>query len=296
VDTQTPAVVVGLDRSAPGRAALEFAADTAQRRRLPLRLIHAFEPSQYDVLPHVGLTKDAHGVLRNSAQRLVDETVELLGVAYPELTVSVRLEPGSAVQMLVEESLHADVIVLGSRGTGGFVDLVVGSTTMHVASLAHCPVIAVPAPIDDHLARHGVVVGVDGSELSETAIEFALRTASELKENVIALHAWTQPAQLGVGVMLPLVYDPVLVNDEEQLVMAESMAGWSEKFPDVAVEHRVVRDHPVHALVEAADSARLLVVGSRGRGSLRSLLLGSVSHGVLHHATGPVAVVHAHTG
>jgi nucleotide-binding universal stress UspA family protein len=95
--------------------------------------------------------------------------------------------------------------------------------------------------------------------------------------------------------MLPLVYDPVLVNDEEQLVMAESMAGWSEKFPDVAVEHRVVRDHPVHALVGAADNARLLVVGSRGRGSLRSLLLGSVSHGVLHHATSPVAVVHAHT-
>ena len=96
--------------------------------------------------------------------------------------------------------------------------------------------------------------------------------------------------------MLPLVNDPRLVNDEERVAMAESMAGWSEKYPDVKVEHRVVRDHPVHALVAAAGHAQLLVVGSRGRGTLRSLLLGSVSHGVLHHATGPVAVVHPPTG
>jgi nucleotide-binding universal stress UspA family protein len=70
------------------------------------------------------------------------------------------------------------------------------------------------------------------------------------------------------------------------------MAGWQEKYPDVSVDHRVVYGHPVPALVAAASEARLLVVGSRGRGPLRSIVLGSVSHGALHRATGPVAVVH----
>jgi nucleotide-binding universal stress UspA family protein len=92
--------------------------------------------------------------------------------------------------------------------------------------------------------------------------------------------------------MMPLVYDPALVANEEKRVLAESMAGWSEKYPDVQVEYQILPGHPVQALVIGAATSSLLVVGSRGRGSLRSLLLGSVSHGVLHHTRGPVAVVH----
>jgi nucleotide-binding universal stress UspA family protein len=107
----------------------------------------------------------------------------------------------------------------------------------------------------------------------------------------VALHAWTDPARLGPEVMLPLVYDPALVADEEGLVLAGSMTGWAEKYPDVRIENKVTRGHAVHALITEARHARLLVVGSRGRGSVRSMI-GSVSHGVLHHATGPVAVVH----
>jgi nucleotide-binding universal stress UspA family protein len=161
-----------------------------------------------------------------------------------------------------------------------------------VATHAHCPVVAVPRTPVDAPARHGVVVGVDGSELSEAAIEFAFQMASETRENLTALHAWYDPAPTGDGLMMPLVYDPVLVEKEEELVLAESMAGWSEKYPDVEVEHKVVQGHPGHALVTVAATATLLVVGSRGRGALTSLLLGSVSHGVLHHASGPVAIVH----
>ena len=92
--------------------------------------------------------------------------------------------------------------------------------------------------------------------------------------------------------MMPLGYDPVMAARDERLVLAESMAGWQEKFPDVSVEHLVVLGHPVPTLVSRSTQARLLVVGSRGHSALRSLVLGSVSHGVLHHATGPVAVVH----
>jgi nucleotide-binding universal stress UspA family protein len=91
--------------------------------------------------------------------------------------------------------------------------------------------------------------------------------------------------------MVPLGYDPATAAREERLVLAESMAGWQERFPDVKVVHSVVLGHPVPSLVSRAAGARLLVVGSRGRSSVRSLVLGSVSHGVLHHASGPVAVV-----
>jgi nucleotide-binding universal stress UspA family protein len=258
---------------------------------MPLRLVHAFEPSQYAVRPIIGWTPSIEGVMRNAAERLLDEAVEVLGLVYPDLDVSVRLQPGSATQTLLEESERASLVVLGSRGTGGFAGLLIGSTTLHVAAHAHCPVVAVPAADDVTPARRGVVVGVDGSELSERAIDFAFQAASETHEDLVALHAWTDPAQMGGGVMMPLVYDPALVSEEERLSLAESMAGWPEKYPDVPVEHKVVRDHPVRALVAQAANARLLVVGSRGRGEVRSLVLGSVSHGVLHHATCPVAVV-----
>lgn len=289
--TRERSVVVGLDRSDAGRAAVEHAAELAVRRNLPLRLVHAFEPSQYDVRPRVTWTPDMHGVLRNAAQRLVDDTVEVLTVVYPTLRLTTRLQAGSAVETLVDESRSAEVVVVGSRGSGGFYDLLVGSTTLHLASHACCPVVAVPAPAPGEPERHGVVVGVDGSPLSEHAVALAFEAADELHEDLTALHAWTDPSSAGAGVMVPLVYDPALVNAEERVVMAEAMAGWSEKFPDVTVRHIVVRDHPVPALVEASATARLLVVGCRGRGPLRSALLGSVSHGVLHRSTCPVMVV-----
>lgn len=285
-------VVVGVDRSDPARAAVEYAADLARRRHLRLSVVHAYEPSQYTVRPTVGWEPQIEGVMRNSAQRVLDDTVEVLGMAYPELDVTSRLEAGSPVAALLDESKTAESVVLGSRGAGGFAGLLLGSTTLHVAAHAECPVIAVPSPPDDEQPRHGVVVGVDGSELSTTAIEFALREASSVGEPLRAVHTWTDPSQVGPGAMLPLVYDATLVHKEELRVLAESMAGWAEKFPDVTIELKVVRGHPVRTLVTEAAGARLLVVGSHGRGAVRSVVLGSVGHGVLHHATGPVAVVH----
>ena len=283
---QERTVVVGLDRSDAGRAAVEYAAELAVRRHLPLRLVHAYEPSQYDVRPQPGVPPKLHGVVHNASQRLVDETIEVLSVVYPAVEISSRLQPGSAVDLLVEESTAAAAIVVGCRGSGGFTDLIVGSTTLHLTSRAHCPVVAVPAPRSGEPTRHGVVVGVDGSDVSIEAIEAAFQAAAEMEEPLLALHAAPDPAP---ALMLPLAYDPVY--EDERTVMTEAMATWVEKYPDVRVAQRVVRDHPVRALVQASAGARLLVVGSRGRGSVKSALLGSVSHGVLHHATGPVEVV-----
>lgn len=284
-------VVVGVDRSDTGLAAVQYGADLASRRKLPLRVMHAFEPSQYAVHAVVQGPLNVEAVLRKSAQRLLDDTLEVLSAVYPDLEVQALLEEGSETEMLLRESEHADSIVLGSRGVGGFADLVIGSTTLHVVSHARCPVIAVPFPTGDEESREGVVVGVDGSEVSEAAIQFAFEVAAVTGEPLRAVHVWHDPTRTGVGLLMPSILDQADVLREERLALAKSMSGWRQKFPEVKVEELVVPGHPISVLAAAAEEARLLVVGSHGRGSIRSLVLGSVSHGVLHHASGAVAVV-----
>ena len=135
---------------------------------------------------------------------------------------------------------------------------------------------------------------MDGSAVSEDAIGYAFEAASGFGEPLTAVHAWYDATRTGAGRMMPLGYDPAEVLVEERLALAESIAGWQEKFPDVEARTMVVLGRPVPTLIHASRDARLLVVGCRGRGSVRSIVLGSVSHGVLIRATVPVAVVHRH--
>lgn len=290
--TQRSTVVVGIDDSDHARAAVGYAAALADRRSLSLRVVHSSESADPYVRASIDGMQAVEQALRKAAQHFAQSVADEVASSHPGLDVSTRVSPDSPVTVLLEESEDAETLVLGSHGAGGFVGHLLGSTTLQVASHAHCPVIAVPAPSPDDAARRGVVVGVDGSELSQAAVEYGLRMASELGEPLVAVHTWSQPASLGPGQVMPPVYDAAVVEREEELVLAESLAGWAEKFPDVRIESRVVHGHPVRSLVREAAAARLLVVGSRGRGAVRSLVLGSVSHGVLHHATGPVAVVH----
>lgn len=287
---RTRAVVVGLDGSAHDTAVVAFASGLAMRRHLPLRLVHALsiEPSRED------WTADVMKELRIQAEAMMERTVAALKGRSPALAVTTRIESGFPVRLLVDESAGADTVVIGTRGAGGFTNLVLGSTALHFVSRARCPVVAVPTAGDTSARRHGVVVGLDGSPESQAALEFGFLTAAELSEPLVAVHVWSDPVQLSPRALVPVVYEPLLAAEAQRgsLTLSEALAGWTEKFPDVAVQRRLVQGHPVQVLLTEAAAATMLVVGTRGHGALRSML-GSVSHGLLHHARIPVAVVHA---
>lgn len=288
-------IVIGHDGSSGADAALAWGLGLARRHRAPVRIVRAFEPSMYAAGLSGGYGATVVAELRAASERELLAAQDRSRAAYPDLEVTGVFLLGNPEHELVALSEHADTVVVGSRGAGAFHTLLAGSTTMSVASRARCTVVAVPHDDTRPDAGHGIVVGVDGSELSQGAVAYAFAQASELREPLTAVHAWIEPVTASVlGVALPLVHDPVGYAHDQDVLLAESLAGWSEKYPDVAVTRRVVHGHTVPALVEAARDARLLVVGCRGRGAVASILLGSVGHGVLHLATCPVAVVHTH--
>ncbi len=285
-------VVAAVDGSPASQAAVGWATRMAERRGAPLLLLRVFEASMFDVRLGGGYDVGVLSDLFRDATRQLEETAKVLRRAHPDLDISTRIVDGDARFLLSETTREADALVLGSRGASGFQTLVAGSTAMHVASHGHCTVVIVPMHAADAEPGHGIVAGVDGSAVSEAAVAFAFREASERHEPLIAVHSWVDPATYGASLAVPLVPDPEGFAQEQELALAESLAGWSEKYPDVEVRRRVVHGQPVQTLVDAAAGAQLLVVGSRGRGAVRSALLGSVSHGVAHLATCPVAVVH----
>ncbi|MQS37876.1 universal stress protein, partial [Streptomyces katsurahamanus] len=141
-----------------------------------------------------------------------------------------------------------------------------------------------------------VLLAVDGSPQAEAAVGFAFAEASLRGAELVALHAWSGWTGRGdddPGHPQNLVDDAGRLGDTEERVLAEALAGWQAKYPDVTVRRDLVRKSARQALIEASEEAQLLVVGARGRGGFTGLLLGSVSQAVLHHAHCPVAVVRA---
>ncbi|MFJ2473813.1 universal stress protein [Streptomyces sp. NPDC087659] len=284
-------VVVGVDGSAAGLAAAEEAAREARWRGAALRVVHAFIWSRMRVPLGPSSYGPPEGGLRNLADRLVAEAVERAVATAPEVEVGSVVVPGEPLTVLEAESRGAELVVVGSRGTGGFVGLMVGSTAVHLAAHGRCPVLVVREG-----SRPGgpVVVGVDGSPAGEAAVDFAFAEAALCGAGVLALHAWTPwnaPLPPPQDPSMPYANPPGAVTEAEERLLAEALAGRRETYPGVPVEHRLVRGDTRKALIEASGSARILVVGARGRGGFKGLLLGSVSQAMLHHAHCPVAVV-----
>ncbi|GIJ79359.1 Nucleotide-binding universal stress protein, UspA family [Micromonospora phaseoli] len=281
-------VVVGVDGSEIALHAVRAAAREAAYRHRPLRIVHAF------IWPLMGVPlgpapgAPAEGGLRNQAERCVTEAVAEAGKVAPEVPVTGVVVDGAATAVLLAEARDAALIVLGNRGLGGFAGLLLGSVAVQVSAHADSPVLVVR---DESRADGPVVVGVDGSELSREAVGFAFEQAAWRGAELVAVHAWLYPTPVGPGDILPLVYDLDAFREEEERTLAESVAGWSERYPEVTVRRRLVRGSPARALVEESRNAQLVVLGARGRGALGGLLLGSVSHAVLHHAHSPLAIV-----
>ncbi|MEV5769334.1 universal stress protein [Micromonospora sp. NPDC052213] len=284
------AVVVGVDGSEAALRAVRLAAVEAARRNRPLRIVHGFIWPLLRVPVGAPAGGPPGAGLRHQAEQLVAAATTEAEATVPGLRVSGEIIDGEAAAVLLGESPAAAMIVLGDRGLGGFSALVVGSVAVQVASYADCPVLVARGT---DRPDGPVVVGVDGSETSRLAVEFAVEEASVRDAPLVALHAYRHPTSTAPGDMQPLVYDDTELRSEEERVVAESLAGLTERWPDVPVSREAVRGRPTTVLAEASRRAQLLVVGRQGRGELTGLLLGSVSQSVLHHADCPVAVVHA---
>ncbi|MEV6812330.1 universal stress protein [Micromonospora sp. NPDC051296] len=284
------AVVVGVDGSESALTAVRLAAAEAARRHRPLRVVHAF------IWPmlHSPITPATDGPpgggLREQAERLVTAAVDEAEATSPGLRITGEIIDGEPAAVLLGEAPAAALMVLGDQGLGGLAALVVGSVAVQVAAHADCPVlVARGTPRTDG----PVVVGVDGSALSQRAVEFAVQTAALRGVAVVAAHAYRHPASTGPGDMQPLVYDESELRADEERTVAEAVAGLAERYPEVSITRESVRGRAPQVLTDASRRAQLLVVGGQGRGELTGLLLGSVSHSVLHHSHCPVAVVRA---
>ncbi|MGW0041677.1 universal stress protein [Rhodococcus sp. NPDC003348] len=283
-----PPIVVGVDGSETSNAAALWGAHAAARHKAPLRVVSALPtPVVYGGV--LVTSQEYFDDLAAETQRILAAATELAKKAAPGVEVETAVLRGSPIPSLLDLSESARMIVLGCRGLGAVRGALLGSVTSALATHARCPLVVVPGA--ETVPDAGpVVVGVDGSANSVPAIEAAFTEASLRGTSLVAVHAWsdvdfdTLPAAVE-----DLPWEGLAENEEAAL--AESLAGWQERFPDVAVQRVVVRDRAVEQLLDQSKSAQLTVVGSHGRGGFRGMLLGSTSRTLLHRAERPLMIV-----
>ena len=281
-------VVVGVDGSPTSDLALGWAVEEATRKGLPLHIIHAF--SYGYPMTDIGIGYAING-LRQLADGVRKDAFARARRANPELVITWSEPACRPAPALVDASEMADTLVVGARGMSAARGVFLGSVSVQVAAHARCPVVIVhdtPA----QAAGASVVVGVDGSDASSSTIAYAYEQAASRGVGLTVVHAWWLDHVEGAAASAIWTVDWQTFAAEEQALVAESLAGWQEKYPEVAVRRHSVRGLPVEALIRQSEQACLVVVGTRGRGGFGGLLLGSVSQGVMHRAQCPVAIVH----
>lgn len=290
----TQAIVVGIDGSAHSDAALDWAVAEASARGYPLHVVSAgVHRGDGPKAVHDDETVDA-AIAREAlaaADACLAAATARVRESAPELVVTTESGLDRAADTLLALSVRAHSVVVGRSGHGPVVGAVLGSVASRLVTHARCPVVVVReasrASTGRNTGRSGVTVGVDGSALSELALAHAFEQASVRGVGLHVVHAWWTRATAG---QTPDTQRAHIA--QEELTLSEAMVGWAEQYPDVPVRTSMPVGPAVLALTEAARDAELLVVGCRGRGSVRGLLLGSVSRGVLKHAPCTVVVVH----
>lgn len=296
-------VLVGYDGSPASKVALDWAAETAREQGKQLTVLHCVDLSMVAAFP----AYDAGTVLpevEQAAREVLDEGVARARAILDPSQVHPLGAVGSGAAELVAASKDADLVVTGSRGRGRLLGGLLGSTSYAVTAHAHCPAVVVRVPADraedeaERLPRPGpdraVIVGLDESEASERALEAAVEVAAATGAllrlvtvaSVASMESWAYAEDSQAGNEKT---HAVREAAEETLRRAEAHAKGAH--PELAVETEVLYGEPGHVLGELAQRAGLVVVGSRGRGGFAGLLLGSVSHTVIHEAPCPVMVV-----
>ncbi|WP_337661751.1 universal stress protein [Actinoalloteichus sp. AHMU CJ021] len=222
----------------------------------------------------------------------LNRATEVATEVAPNVDIRPETRMEGPVPALIELSRQARLIVLGSRGRGGFSSLLVGSAATGLAAHGHSPVAVIRGrtPTGPPPETGPIVVGVDGSPTSERAIAFAFDEAAFRDADLLAVHTWVDAAFESDFELTRNMVDWQAVEATEERVLAERLAGWQERYPDVRVRRIVVRDRPAPGLLSQAERARMIIVGSRGRGGFTGMLLGSTSRTLLHHASCPVII------
>ncbi|MFZ2528610.1 MAG: universal stress protein [Rhodococcus sp. (in: high G+C Gram-positive bacteria)] len=287
----TQTVVVGIDGSDTATAAARWAGALAARMGLPLRLIHSL-PSEgiFYSESAVLIQSQMYDQLRSDGEKLLSDASDLIRGEQPGLTVESYIGPGPATSSLLEAADEARVVVVGATGAGAIENFLLGSTVLRVANHAPCPVVVWRGDTANPLPNEKpIVVGVDGSELSSTAVSYAFRLADTLGVPLVAAHSWIGDAALGTGATAALV-DWNAVQEAETAVFAEALAGKQDEYPGVEVRRVIERGPAPKVLLGQLDDAQLVVVGSHGRSQFTAALLGSTSQNLLHKAPCPVLI------
>jgi len=281
-------IIAGTDGTDWGMTAVEWAAAEAQRRHTPLRIVHASDGEWHESRFATGARYA--GVARELADAVVADARDRACEIAPGLEITTGTRIGPATPCLLEAAKDAELLVLGSRGGGGFAGLRLGSVSQRVATHAPCPVVVVPGR---DVPSGPVAVGLGDSPAAEPVLAAAFDAAAGrgcgltiVRSLAEAIPSWLAEFRRA-DIPAPEERTAELDRIEEQL------RPWRDKYPDVAAEVVLAHDTAASSLVRASHSAQLAVVGRRGDGAIGGALLGSAGLQLLHHAACPVLIARA---
>lgn len=291
-------IVVGADGSAESMTAVSWAAELASSRHLELEIVHGL---QITTLGHGGGMAGIDVLIdavRQGGEQIVAHSRKLATSVDPDLVITTEMPTEAPAPLLIELSRRARMVVVGATGSGGFARMLLGTTTTTLVNHAYSPVAVIRGRHGSaHVPESGpVVVGLDGSPTSELAIAAAFEEASSRGTPLVAVHAWSDVAHEDSYGTIRIMPQWASVEGDEERLLAQRLAGWQEKYPDVEITRVLRRDRPRDILLEAAEKAQLVIVGSHGHGGVTGSLLGSTGQALVHHAGCPVLVIRPEAG